>query len=122
MNKLINEYIEAKEALNKYKKLEADLRIKVLDEVFSDQTPGSHTEIINGLKVKGGFKLNHKLDVKMASELFDSMTEEEQSCIKFKPSLSLKEYNDLEDVDTYILDDCITVVPAMPTLSIEVSE
>lgn len=110
----------AKDNLDTWKKVEADLRIKLLNKLFGEGVmEGTETEEVNGFKVKGGFSLNFKLDAKGVDAAFDELSEAEQLCISYKPSLTKAVYKALEDHEREALDEFITVSSAMPTIKIE---
>ena len=118
--KLIDKYIDAKQNLDMYKKLESELRIELLGELFQNNTvEGTEATEIDGYKVKGSFSLNFKLDGKALEEAFDDLSEVEQACISFKPSLNKSVYKSIEDSEREELDEYITVSSAMPTIKIE---
>jgi hypothetical protein len=118
--KLLDDYMSAKDNLQYYKKLEADLRIKLLEELFPEAgVEGTETTEIGEFKVKGSFSLNFKLDAKAAEEAFDDLSEAEQRCLVSKLSLSKAAYKTLEDWEREELDELITVSSSMPTIKIE---
>lgn len=118
--KLLDDYITAKENLQTWKSIEADLRIKLLDQIFGDAIiEGTKTVELGGYKVKGSFALNFKLDAKAVDEAFDELSEAERACLVYKPSLSKAVYKALEDYEREGLDEFITVSPSMPTIKIE---
>lgn len=120
--KLLSDYIEAKYQLTKWKKAEAELRVALLDELFPAATEGTQTTFISGMEIKGGFKMSHKLDAKEVDENYDCLSAAEQDCINYKPSLSLAAYKALDEFERSDLDQYITVVPSMPTLTIKLGE
>tara|TARA_R110000744_G_C19371578_1_gene562726 strand:- start:23044 stop:23415 length:372 start_codon:yes stop_codon:yes gene_type:complete len=118
--KILDDYMVAKDNLDTWKKVEADLRIKLLNKLFGEGVmEGTETEEVNGFKVKGGFSLNFKLDAKGVDAAFDELSEAEQLCISYKPSLTKAVYKALEDHEREALDEFITVSSAMPTIKIE---
>lgn len=120
MSKLLNEYIESKARLDKYKKLESKLRIQLLEELFPSGEVGTHTAAVDGLSIKGVFKMSYKLDQAEYLNNAEHFTDEEMECIKVTPSLVLAKYKGLEEDERSVLDDCVTVSHAMPTIKIEV--
>lgn len=119
---LIQSYIAAKAKLAECKKLEAELRIKVLEIAFPDSTVGTYNTFSNDYKIKGVFKNNITINTEKMNETYDSLSPAEKMCVNFKPSLKLSVYNELEPEEKELLDDCITIKPAMPTLTIELDE
>lgn len=118
MKALINEYLEAKKQLDHYKKLENKLRLEVLSQYFPDSHIGTNNATEGDYLIKGTFKNTISLSKDVNTE-WDSLTEIEQACVDFKPSLKMAVYNALEPEEKENLDGFITVKPAMPTLSIK---
>ena len=115
---ILEQYIEAKANLTKYKTLEAALRLDLLEEMDMNQTVnGTVSKSVGNWRVTGGFKLNYKLDTKS----FDvsALTEEQLGCIDYKPTLVMAEYKKIEECDREELDEFITVSSAMPTVKIK---
>ena len=115
---LIANYQDTKTIFDTYKKQEARLRIELLSALFPNGS-GSEKAEIGDLIIKGNFGYNIKLHAVELDAAFASLSEEEQNCIVFKPSLVMKNYNDLESSKRPLLDECISVSPAMPSLKIE---
>ena len=70
------------------------------------------------LSIKGTFKNTFTLDPTV-EEVFNDLSDAEQACIAFKPSLKLSIYKELEPELKEELDKWLTVKPAMPTVKIE---
>ena len=113
---LLNDYDLAKTALKEAKKVELELRLKICDELLSGKNPGTHNFNIDGVKAKAVSKLNYKIDEDELDMIWESLSPEEQNVIRFKPSLKLKDYKELED--ELLINNAITVSPAMSTLEI----
>lgn len=111
---LLENWLDAKATLDAAKKEEADLRSQICLSLLEGKTEGTHNFSMFGYDLKAVKKLNYTLDANIDVAL---LTEEEQECIKFKPSLLMKNYKAC--VDTSILDEYISVKDGMPTLSIE---
>ena len=116
--KVIAEYRVIKDALAELKKQESAMRIETLEELFDSNFVGTFNTTVGDFAVKGSFKNNYKVNQVEVDQNYDHMTEDEKRCLNFKPTLVLKEYNLLEG-STSILDDCITISPAMPTMVIK---
>ena len=122
MDQLTADYIESKNKMTFWKAKEAELRIKLLNKHFADQSDGTKTSIDGQVVIKGSFASRSKLDVNQLEKVYDSLSVEEQSCIAYKPTLSMKEYKMLEPEERKDLDFCITVAPSMPTIQIKIVE
>ena len=119
MKSLLEQYIEAKEGLTKFKKLESELRIELLSELFPNTVEGTMNTIDGDYAVKGGFSLNHSLNRKSLESIYDDLTEDEKGCIDFKPGLKLSAYKSLGSENRKLLDDCVSVSNSMPTITIK---
>ena len=117
--KIYTDWINAKSKLDYWKKKEQELRIKITDPLLKGESIGTHTTIKDQFKIKTTKKVYHAIDNDILTEIWDDLSEDEQQAIKFKPELLLKEY---KTIDHETLDDCITVKPAMPSLTIEIIE
>lgn len=113
---LLAQYIDAKSKHDRYKKLEADLRIKLVQSLFPNSVEGTYNVFVDNIKVKAKFGLNITINQKKYDELCIQMTEEELDCVTLKPSLSVSKFKNLEDKDT--LEKCVSISPAMPTVEI----
>jgi hypothetical protein len=120
MYELINEYVKVKGEFDKLKKLESELRVKLIDEMFLDQSEGTRKIEANGLQISASFGVNYRIDTDLLDDIYNMLSPEEQDCIKLKPSLVISAYKKLEERD--MLDDCISVSPAMPSVKIKIKE
>ena len=116
-HEVILEYNAIKSALTMLKKQESEMRIEILESVFDSSYIGTVNTTVGDWAVKGSFKNNYRLDGDEVGHNYDDMTEEEQECVNFKPTLVMKKYNALEPGS--LLEQCITISPAMPTLVIK---
>ena len=117
--KKIEEYRVLKDAFTVLKAQEAKMRVEILEALFSSDGTGTFNTAVGDYNVKGIFKNNYKLDVDLTNENWDEMSQAERDCIVYKPNLIMKEYNKLEDDEAPMLDDYITVSPAMPSMEIK---
>ncbi len=115
--KLYTNWIEAKTKLDYWKAEEAKLRTKICDKILEGHGLGTQTETKGQYKIKATKKVNYSIDSEQLNFIWDDLSQEEQEAIKFTPSLMLSKY---KSIDHTSLDDCITVKPAMPTLTIEI--
>jgi len=120
IEELLVEHVEAKAALDKWKKRESMLRLKIIDELSPDNISGTTNHTVGNAKVKIGKNMSYKLDNDVFQDIKDNLTEEEQDCILMTPKLVLRAYKITDDTGN--LDEAITVSPSMPTLKIEFGE
>jgi hypothetical protein len=119
---LIQDYIDAKAGLARFKKLESVLRIELLDILFPSTTEGTVKEEIDGLLITGSFKIGHKIDVEALAEVLDDLSADELDCINYKATLSLANYKLLDENERSVLDEAIISKPAIPTITIKTKE
>ena len=112
----LEQYIEAKQALVDAKANEAELRMAITDELLAGKSEGTHNFKIDGMKVKAVNKMNYKIDEDELDTIWDDLEQAEQDLVRFKPSLKLKDYKEAEG--DLMLNNAITVSPAMPTLEV----
>ena len=115
IEKKLEDYRKLKAILTEIKESEMALRLEIVDEIASNVTKGTHnfTEY-EGFKVKVVTKLNYSIDESVLEEL--PLTDEERECIRWKPSLKMKEFN---ASDTPNLIEAIMTKDAAPTLTVE---
>jgi|TARA_R110001606_G_scaffold386854_2_gene551132 hypothetical protein len=120
-SELINKWKAAKSAMDASKKLESELRIEVIENVFPNAGEGTSTHFFYDSqmdrKLKVNIRMNYKLNLSDLKDWEELMTEEEAACIKRKPSLDLAKYRQLEH--SGLIDQCVEVSPGMPSLSLE---
>lgn len=117
---------EAKEL----KALEMKLRNEVLKEFFDfdydDRKGTTNYPLPNNHKLKAVFKLNYKLENK-DGETLTMMGELERAglvpelvnrLVKWKPELSVSEYNKLSPEHKEIVDNVLVTTPATPSIEI----
>ncbi len=118
--KLFDDHIEAQENLKYWKERELELRLKICNPLLEGKSVGTHNIKKGKYKLKACKKVNYNFDEEILDNNWDDLSDDEQDCVKFKPSLRLKEYKNLHD--RKLLDEAIEVVPATPTLNIEYVE
>lgn len=113
-------WINAKKNLDHFKNLEKKLRLEIVEPILEGKTKGTHNVQDGPYKIKAVKKVDTTLDAEILSFLWEDLSELEQDCIQYKPSLKGKEYAACENHE--LLDNCIITKPAMPTLSIKLDE
>ncbi len=121
----IVEWIEARDNLKRWKDKEAALRLLICELLAPDDNAGTFKFEIGQFPVKISKKFNYSIDKETYEELCDAFNETEKSCIRTNYEVAMKNYNAIlkladqgADVDINNLQQCITVKPAMPTLSV----
>lgn len=122
MAKVNRELLEKWQHLNhemkRLKKEEMDLRVEITDQLLKGKSIGTHNFDIDGVAVKAVKKVTHKLDKPKLDHVWQDMTEDEQAAVKWTPELSVSKFKALEE-ESGLLRDCVTVVPAAPSLTID---
>ncbi len=115
-----NAWIDAKAQLDHWKKVEKEMRETICEHFLEGKTVGVHTFHPTGFKVKATKKITTSLDGKVLSAMWDDLSDAEQGCVTFKPTLVAGKYKQCGNHET--LDQALVTKPAMPTLSIEVED
>lgn len=123
---LIQRWLDSKDALEKSKELENQLRLQVL-EACIENVPEKGTinyELGNGYKLKFEFRQNVRLDQSKVDDVIDKLERIGQDgkfiadrLFKMKAELSITEYNQLNDKMRKLVDNIITKSPATPALT-----
>ena len=123
---LIQRWLDSKDALEKSKELEAQLRQQVLAACVPN-APEKGTvnhELGNGYKLKFEFKQNVRLDqskfdstIAKLERLGDEGKFIADRLFKMKAELSITEYNQLPDKMRKLVDEIITKSPATPAVT-----
>ncbi len=119
---LVAEWISADETLRAAKAREKELREQVVEAVFGDAPTGTNNHALpTGGTLSCVKKLNYKLDTdatllaqgNLAGIIGADLT---QRLVRWKPELSISEYNKLPADARVIIDAALTITPATPTL------
>ena len=126
--KLIGEWKEAKEALNKLRAKENELRKQVVSMAFakSDNREGTfNRDLENNWKLKVTFKQNRTLvkeGLDVALGKMSAISPEgallAKRVVKFKPELVVGEYKKLPNELRNIIDAVVTTKPGLPELEL----
>ena len=113
---LLDDWLKAQSNMQFYKKLEADLRMQVAWAFNIDKlVEGTNHRQTDNYAVKITKRFHYGLDEEILDEIWDDLSDEEQSVIKTRRTLSKSGYRDL--LDCSVLDDAITVKDSIPTIS-----
>lgn len=124
MERTIKRWLEVKTEMDNLKKVELDLRKKILDSAFGEPGIGTHKRFIEGYDIKGSYGVTTSLDqegIKTAMEC-DLLTEEQYECVRIKFELDKRKYDVLDESELKGLDMYITQKPSLPSLSITQAE
>ena len=121
--KLLQDWYFAKSELDRVKERERILRDQLVAKfrTSEDQEGSVGVDIGAGYKLRIAFGLNRTVDVAawsaIESELRDAGADT-INLINWKPTLSIKEYNNLTADQRAIMDACVESKPKTPTLTI----
>lgn len=123
---LIQNWLDAKAAAASAVEIERQLRQAVMLSFYPDEQPEKGTfnqELGNGYKLKFGFKQNLTLNAALVNDVLSEIerTGEDgkfvaERLVKFKPELSLTEYNQLSADHRRLIDRIVTTKAASPTI------
>jgi len=119
------DWIVLQEKLKSIKKQEMDLRVEICSELAADKPVGTHNFEKDGFKIKVKIGENINIDDDAYFNLRQDFTDEEKECVRLKPNLKISEYKKLTQAEGYVsglLDECITVTPATPTLEVKIKD
>ena len=127
---LLQAWKEAKEALDRVKLAEADMRKQVV-EVFSEHFDGEIFSGMENIDVGQGYnlKIEHSLDYKLDQEKIESVLDEIEAKIeggavlaerlcKVKYELSVSEYKKLPEAARLMVDKILTIKPASKSVKL----
>ena len=125
----ILQWIESANKLSDAKAVELTLRNEVISINFKDhkESGTENVELGNGYKLKAVFKVNYSLNNtydavdKALSKLEKAGTEGAfitERLVKWKPELSIYEYNKLDTKFKKIIDEVIKTSPGTPSLEL----
>ena len=123
-DRILMQWIEAKEALDLAKKKEALLRNMVVNAFFKEQKEGTNNgELGNGyvLKLKQNY-IRSFVDNLPVEEMLAKLAalgfEDGEKYIKFKPSLVLTEYRKLEGDRKIAFDTMLEIKASLPSIEL----
>jgi hypothetical protein len=101
---------------------EMTLRKEVFSLLFPSPSEGTNTtDIENGWKVKGIYKLDRKLDGAALPAVLDQLRQRDvvaDALVKYVPELVAKDYKALNDENRKIFEQAMIIKPAAPTLEL----
>ena len=122
-DKMLLDWKAKKEVLEIAKAEEAEIRAQIVAKVFSEEKlEGTETyELGQGWKLKASKRLNYSLNnkddatEKALEKLPDFVADR---LVSWKPSLSIREYKQLDNNQRKIIDRVLTIKPGMPSLEL----
>ena len=113
--KMVSDWMAAKELLDVTKAREMELRKKLCDAVADRVTlPGTYNYSIAGGKLTAILSNNYKLDEAMLDQIKPKLTPAEVECIQVKYALILNKYKLLGSKS--LLNRAVVETPSTPTL------
>lgn len=107
--------------LKKLKEQESNMRREICDGLLHRKRVGTHTFKFDDIIVKAVKKVTHSVDADKLQHYYENMSAQEKACFAYKPSFVSSEYKKLGE-HSDVVDECITVKPAMPTLEVKIPE
>lgn len=119
MEKKIEEWLTLSNELKAIKEKEIKLRREICLELFEGKVGEfKHNADFGMFEVQAESKLNRKVDVVTINAMFEVLTDQEKSCLRFKPEINLTQYRKLPDDSQ--LHEAITETPS-PTPVLKVT-
>lgn len=114
---LAAEWKDAQEQMRAWKEKEMELRLQICEQVFDPDACVEQTFklTVDGINLKIVAKTNISIDKDQLDEAWDNLTEAEQECFDFKPSLVKKNLDKLDPGS--VVFDMLIKKPATPTVS-----
>lgn len=101
---------------------ELNLRKSIFKILFPNPREGVNTYPIDNMyAVKGEYKMSRKIDIAALNSGRDTFEAEDidaSKLVKYKPELSMTEYNKLTDKQKHIFDFCLVATEAAPSMEI----
>lgn len=116
----IGKWLKVKDQLKDAKAKEDELRTKIIDFYFPNAAAGkTKIDMPDGWELATDHKLKREIDEAALPAVMEKLPEgSEDTLIKYKVELKLKEYNKLHDTQKEIMDDCIIEKIAKGTLTL----
>ena len=115
----LEEWMGLSKQLKDVKAKEMDMRRDIVAFLVPTGLVGTHTRAFGIIDVKAVLKNNYKMDQEEVEKNLDSMTQAELNAVKMTASVIMSAYKLIPEDNRELLDMCIEVVPAAPTLSVD---
>ena len=113
---IYDKHTEALSNLKKWKKKEAELRIKIVDDLTQPNDIGTFKFSKCGYEVKITRSLAYSIDDEVMELIYDDLPTEQRAVVAFKPKLILADYKKLKNSEA--INDAIIVKDSMPRILI----
>lgn len=120
---MLYEQEAAKEALDKIKELELDLRLKLFAGAFPNPKEGTNTwKLPDGREIKGQHKINRTIDEAALPVTLQALREHgvgnADQLVRYKPELAKREWNALSDEAKLLFSPAVISTPGTPQFEV----
>lgn len=115
----LEDWMEMSADLKQLKHDEMELRKNLVVFLDPNANPGTHEHGFMSLVAKVTIKLNHKISPETLEKNLSKFSEMELAAVRFKPDLVMKAYKMIPAALREMLDECLVVTPAAPTLNVQ---
>ena len=105
--------------LRALKAFEMEIRKDIVGFLQPSAIPGTFDHDNSTMRIKVKIGVNIKIDEELLEHYEEQLSDAELACIKHKPSIIAKNYKMVPSDDREMLDSCLIVTPAAPTLTVE---
>ena len=127
MSKIESQIEEQQRLVSSIRDLQATekaLRAEILEELFGDGNVGSVKTQVSNLIVTGEYGLTYKLSQEQVEEAIETgaLDDEVLGAIRVKYELEKKAYDKLSDEAAEVLNEMLTITPALPSMKVKTVE
>lgn len=127
MSKIESQIEEQQRLVSSIRDLQATekaLRAEILEELFGDSNVGSVKTQVSNLIVTGEYGLTYKLSQDQVEEAIETgvLDDEVLGAIRVKYELDKKAYDKLSDEAAEVLNEMLTITPALPSMKVKTVE
>jgi len=116
-DKKIEYWIWIKNKLDVAKKEELETRKEICEHILQGKIKGAKKGTIGKYILTATAKMNNRVDAEFLKSVWESLSDKEKACIKYKPSLIAAEYKKLKGA--MVLHRCIDSKPGTPALALK---
>lgn len=118
----LNEWYRLQAELKRIKASEMLLRTKIFGFFFKAPVEGTNdAPLADGWVLKGKYNITREVDPGALGAMTDKLREAGvviEKLVQYKPSLVLREYRELSDVQRHLMDQALIIKPGAPALEI----